>query len=99
MCESCERRMVCWMEAVIVIGIQGSGKSHFYRERFFNSHLRISMDLLKTRARERRLLELCLQTQQPFVVDNTNATVANRASYIGVARGRGFRVVGYFFEP
>ena len=87
------------MEAVIFIGIQASGKSHFYRERFFNSHVRISLDLLKTRWRERRLLELCLETQQPFAVDNTNATIANRAFYIEAAKARGFRVTGYFFEP
>jgi len=87
------------MEAVIFIGIQGSGKSHFYRERFFNSHVRISLDLLKTRGCERRLLELCLETQQPFVVDNTNATLANRRFYLEAAKARGFRVVGYFFEP
>ena len=87
------------MEAVIFIGIQGGGKSHFYRERFFNSHVRISMDLLKTRARERRLLELCLQTQQPFVVDNTNVTVATRAGYIDAAKVGRFRVIGYYFEP
>src|SRR5689334_12105754 len=87
------------MEAVIFIGIQGSGKSHFYRERFFNSHVRISLDLLKTRTRERRMLEWCLETQQPFVVDNTNATTANRKAHIEAAKGRGFRVIGYFFEP
>jgi len=61
--------------------------------------VRISLDLLKTRGRERRLLELCLEMRQPFAVDNTNATVANRASYIEKAKARGFRVVGYFFEP
>ena len=87
------------MEAVIFIGIQGSGKSHFYRERFFNSHVRISLDLLKTRGRERRLIELCLETQQPFAIDNTNATATNRKIYIEAAKARGFRVAGYFFEP
>src|SRR3989442_2472692 len=91
--------MLSWMEAVILIGIQASGKSHFYRQRFFNSHVRISLDLLKTRGRERRLLKLCLETQQPFVVDNTHATVSNRAFYIETAKARAFRVVGYFFEP
>lgn len=91
--------MLDWMEAVIFIGIQGSGKSHFYRERFFNSHIRISRDLVKTRGRERRLLDLCLEMRQPFVVDNTNATVANRAFFIEAAKAQGFRIMGYFFEP
>ena len=43
------------MEAVILIGIQGSGKSTFYRERFFDTHVRINLDMLKTRQREKLL--------------------------------------------
>lgn len=86
------------MEAVILIGIQGSGKSTFYQNRFFNTHVRISLDVLKTRPRERALLQTCLSTGQPFVVDNTNVTAAERALYIGAARQAGFRVIGYLFE-
>jgi predicted kinase len=29
------------MEAVLFIGIQASGKTTFYRERFFDTHVRI----------------------------------------------------------
>ena len=36
------------MEAIIFVGLPGSGKSSFYKERFFDSHVRISLDLLKT---------------------------------------------------
>jgi predicted kinase len=87
------------MEAVLLIGIQGAGKSTFYRERFFDTHVRISLDLLGTRRRERILLEACLAAGQPLVVDNTNVTAAERARYIPPARAAGFRVVGYFFVP
>ncbi|HWS88118.1 MAG TPA: AAA family ATPase [Pyrinomonadaceae bacterium] len=87
------------MEAVILIGIQGAGKSTFYRERFFDTHVRVSLDLLKTRRRERTLLEACLATGQPLVIDNTNVTEAERARYIPLAKAAGFRVVGYFFAP
>ncbi|AKJ27378.1 ATP-binding protein [Caldimonas brevitalea] len=87
------------MQAVLLIGIQGSGKSTFYRERFFDTHVRISLDLLRTRHREQRMLELCLAIAQPFVVDKTNVTVTERARYISAARAAGFRVAGYFFEP
>jgi predicted kinase len=86
------------MEAVIFVGIQAAGKSTFYKERFFATHVRISLDLLRTRHRERSLLEWCLAHCQPFVVDNTNPTVAERAAYIAPARAAGFRVVGYYFE-
>jgi predicted kinase len=86
------------MEAVILIGIQGSGKSTFYRERFFDTHVRISLDLLKTRHREREFLRLCLATGQRFVVDNTNTRAAERAVYIAAARNAGFHIAGYFFD-
>lgn len=87
------------MEAVLLIGIQASGKSTFFRERFFDTHVRLNLDMLRTRHRERLLLRACLSAKQPFVVDNTNPLQAERAGYIDPAREAGFSVVGYFFEP
>jgi predicted kinase len=87
------------MEAVLLIGIQGAGKSTFYRERFFDTHVRINLDMLKTRYRERVLLSACLLAKQPFVVDNTNVLAKERARYIEPARENAFRVHAYFFEP
>jgi predicted kinase len=86
------------MEAVIFVGVQGSGKSTFYRERFFDTHVRINLDMLRTRHREQLLLAACLAAKQPFVIDNTNPLPADRARYIGLARDAGFRVVAYFFD-
>jgi predicted kinase len=86
------------MEAVILIGIQGSGKSTFCRERLFHTHVRINMDMLQSRHRETLLLTACLNARQPFVVDNTNPTREERARYIAAARSAGFKVVGYYFE-
>jgi predicted kinase len=86
------------VEAVVFCGIQASGKSTFYRERFFATHVRISLDLLRTRHREAAFLELCLETRQRFVVDNTNPTVAERARYVVPAREAGFDVVAFLFE-
>jgi predicted kinase len=87
------------MEAVILIGIQGSGKTTFYRERFFRTHIRLSLDMLRTRRRLGVLLGACIEAKQPFVLDNTNVTVAERARCISLAKAAGFRVIGYFFEP
>ena len=86
------------MEAVILVGIQASGKSTFYQQRFFDTHVRISRDLLRTRTRERLLLQACLDAKQPFVVDNTNVLAEERARYIVPARAAGYRVIGYFFR-
>lgn len=86
------------MFAVLFIGIQGVGKTTFYRERFFDTHLRLSMDMLRTRHREGILLRAMIAAKQPFVVDNTNPTKAERARYIEPARAAGFRVIGYYFR-
>lgn len=86
------------VEAVIFIGLQGAGKSTFYKERFFHSHLRINLDMLNTRHRERRLLQGCVETGQAFVVDNTNPTRAERAVYIQAAKEGGYRIVGFYFQ-
>lgn len=86
------------MQAIIFCGIQGAGKSTFYKQHFFNSHLRISLDLLRTRHRERLLLEFCFATRARFVVDNTNPTAEERLRYITAARAAEYEVVGYFFD-
>ncbi len=86
------------MEAVLFVGIPGSGKSTFYLEKFFHTHVRINLDMLRTRHREQVLLEACIKAKQPFVVDNTNITRAERARYIPLARQAGFRAVGYYFQ-
>lgn len=86
------------MEAVIFCGIQGTGKSTFFKERFFQTHVRISLDLLRTRHREKVFLTACLEFGQRFVVDNTNPTRAERAVYIQAARSKKFTVSGYYFS-
>jgi len=86
------------MEAIILIGIQGSGKTTFYRQRFFDTHVRVSLDLLRTRERERILIAACLAAQQPLVIDNTNVRASERAVYISAAKAAGFRTVGYVFH-
>jgi tRNA uridine 5-carbamoylmethylation protein Kti12 len=86
------------MECVIFTGIPATGKSTFYRDRFYRTHVRINLDMLKTRNREAKLLAACLDMKQRFVVDNTNPTADDRARYIEPAKKAGFRVISYFFR-
>jgi predicted kinase len=86
------------MEAVIFCGIQATGKTSFYMERLFKTHLRISLDQLNTRNKELRFIETCISTFQPFVIDNTNPSKEERYKYIKVAKDNKFRVIGYYFS-
>lgn len=86
------------MEAIIFTGLQASGKSSFYKSKFFNSHVRVSLDLLKTRSRERKLVQYCLETEAKAVIDNTNPTRLDRARYISLFKGNGYKLIGYYFS-
>jgi predicted kinase len=89
-------------EVVILVGLQGSGKSTLFRERFAGTHLHISKDLLPRGADKRRrqgqLIAEALAKGQSIAVDNTNPTRADRAEIIAQARARAARVIGYYVE-
>jgi len=85
------------MELVLFIGIQATGKSTFYKQNLSDTHLRLNLDMLKTRNRESILLEACLRAKQPCVIDNTNPTKLERSRYIRAAREQQFSVRGIFF--
>jgi predicted kinase len=85
------------MEAVLFIGPQAAGKSTFYKQRFADTHIRLNLDMLRTRHRLHILLRACLEAKQPLVLDNTNTTVAEREYYISLARAARFGVTGYYF--
>ncbi|HWM11053.1 MAG TPA: hypothetical protein VNO82_16980, partial [Solirubrobacteraceae bacterium] len=82
------------MEAIVLCGVQGSGKTTLYRDRFLATHEHVSLDVLRSRAREAALVAECLEQCRPFVVDNTNPTPAERARYVEPARAAGFKVIG-----
>ncbi|MDH3348382.1 MAG: hypothetical protein OEM02_09855 [Desulfobulbaceae bacterium] len=86
------------MEALIFMGIQATGKSTFYLEHFYKTHLRINLDMLKTRNREKILFKACLDMKQSFVIDNTNPTIEDRNRYIPATKEYKFRPIGYFFQ-
>ena len=82
------------MEAVILTGIQASGKSTFCRNNYWDTHLRLNYDMLKTRRRENLLLEAFLKSKQSFVVDSTNPTAEDREKYIIKAKAAKFKIIG-----
>ena len=86
------------MQLIIFIGIQASGKSTFYQQYFSSTHLRINLDMLKTRHRENIIFEAGLASKTKMVIDNTNPDCESRARYIQRAKDAGFEVIAYYFE-
>ncbi len=87
---------------IVFIGLQGAGKSTFYRSYFAQTHVLVSKDLLQNNKRpaqrQRRLIEEALQMGQSVVVDNTNPTPEIRAELLQLGHLYNAEVIGYFFE-
>lgn len=90
------------LECVILVGLPAAGKTTFYRERFQSTHAHISKDLWPAarpkQTRQDAQLRAALSSGRSVVVDNTNATRAERAAVIDIARQAGARIVGYFLQ-
>lgn len=92
------------MEAIILIGLQASGKSTFYKQNFSNSHFRISNDLLKTKNTKSRLheesilIDGCLEQNKKILFDNTNYSIEKRKGYINKIKPYNFHIIGYYFK-
>lgn len=86
-------------QAIILIGIQASGKSTFC-QRYLQSgsHAHISLDEVGTRNRELEMLMQCINDDRSFVIDNTNPEIADRKRYISLAKSQGYEIVGIFFQ-
>jgi predicted kinase len=89
-------------ECVILVGLPGSGKSTFYRERLAATHVHISKDLLPNvrnrQIRQDTLVREALQRGRSVAVDNTNASPAERATIISIAQQLGVHIVGIYIE-
>jgi predicted kinase len=89
------------LEVVVFCGLQGSGKSTFYRRRFSGTHVLVSRDLFRNHRHPSRrqavLIEAALREGRSVVVDNTNPTPADRAAIVTIARAHGARVRCFFF--
>ncbi|MCG5219993.1 ATP-binding protein [Streptosporangium sp. KLBMP 9127] len=91
------------LEVAILVGLQGSGKSTFYRQALEATHVHVSKDdFRKARHRQRRQLRLiheALEQGRSVAVDNTNPSPEEWRPLIDVAAEHGARVTGYWFPP
>src|SRR6266699_6788376 len=90
------------MEMVILIGLQASGKSTFFRTCLAATHEYISKDQMRNNKhpgrRQAQLIEEALQKGHAVVIDNTNPTVEVREPLIRLGRMYNAEITGYYFE-
>ncbi len=85
-------------EAIIFVGLQGSGKTTYFLSHFAATHAHVSRDIQQSAEREMAFIQECLRAGRSFVVDNTNTTRAARAPYIREAKAAGFKVLCLLFD-
>ena len=83
---------------ILLIGIPASGKSTFATTSFPPEYVRISLDVLRSRARVAGALEEALRERRDTVIDNTNVTRMERGRFIAPAKEAGYRIIGYYFQ-
>jgi predicted kinase len=92
------------VELAVLVGLPAAGKSTFFEQRLAATHLWVSKDHFRNNRRpayrQEELIAAALAADRSLAIDNTNASVEERAAIIRQARahGRPVRVVGYFFE-
>jgi len=90
------------MELVIFVGLQGAGKSTFYRTRFAATHVHVSKDNFRNvkhrDQRQERMIREAWAEGKSVVVDNTNPTAEVRAPLILLGLSLGAEIIGYSFE-
>jgi predicted kinase len=89
-------------EVVVLMGLPGAGKTTFFQQRFATTHTHVSRDLFPSNRqparRQATLIAEALARGRSVVVDNTNASRAERLGILTEARRGGARVIGYLFD-
>lgn len=87
------------MEVIVLVGLPAAGKSTFFRERFAETHVHISKDLFPSSRRpantQDRMLREALEAGRDVVIDNTNASVEERAPILATAKEYEAKTVVY----
>ncbi|MGY1839324.1 MULTISPECIES: AAA family ATPase [unclassified Modestobacter] len=89
-------------ELVVLVGLQGSGKSSWVASHLAGSHEVVSKDhwprARRREARQQRVVAELLARGASVVVDNTNPAPAERAPLVALARAAGVPVRAVFVD-
>ena len=89
-------------ELIIFVGMQGAGKSTYYRAHLAATHVLVSKDRMPNArnrdVKQREMIVAALSEGRSVAVDNTNPTPDVRAPLIELGKSLGARVVAYYCE-
>ncbi|WP_175407356.1 AAA family ATPase [Streptomyces sp. TRM64462] len=91
-------------DVAVLVGLQGSGKSTFYRQRLSGRYAHVSKDLFprgarKKQQRQMRQVARALAAGTSVAVDNTNPSPEEWAPLVAAARAHGATATAYWFPP
>ena len=90
------------IDVAIMIGLQASGKSTFYRTHLSATYVHISKDNFRSNKkparRQRQLIVEALTDGRSICIDNTNPSIAVRAEVIELVRQFDVHISGYYFS-
>lgn len=77
---------------VLMMGLPCSGKSSYVLEKYKNTHVRLNLDTIKNRDKERVLFFACLSVGVNIVIDNTNMSRKTRNRFIPYALASNYTI-------
>lgn len=90
------------LELVVLVGVQGSGKTTHYVDHFAATHVHVSKDRMTSSRNkdvlQREMIEKAFREGRSVVVDNTSPKPDDRAPLVALARAHGARAVAIYFE-
>ncbi len=91
-------------ELAVLVGLQASGKSTFYRSRLADRFELVSKDLFprgarRKQARQMRLVEGALAVGRSVAVDNNNPAPEEWRPLVDAGHAHGATVIAYWFPP
>ncbi|GGQ07587.1 AAA family ATPase [Streptomyces roseolilacinus] len=91
-------------DVAVLVGLQASGKSTFYRQCLADRYDLVSKDLFPRGARNKQrrqmaLVEEALAAGRPVAVDNTNPSPEEWGPLLAAARAHGATATAYWFPP
>jgi predicted kinase len=90
-------------EVAVLIGLQASGKTTFYRQVLAATHTHVSKDSFRRvrnrQAKQMRLIDEALSAGHNVAVDNTNPSPQEWQPIIELAHRHHARTVAYWFPP